>query len=107
MALDSGQKDTTSAPLLRAFLDERLMVSDAHQLGPAVNSTGCAIRADGVADPRIRVAGPLIKGTVAEVVGVPEASATARVAAEDLARWLERDPNPVALNETPMHTDLP
>jgi hypothetical protein len=40
------------------------------------------------------------------VVGVPEASASARVAAEDLARWLERGFNAQAPTPTTLHVDM-
>lgn len=105
--------DRTTNPLLRSLLDQRLVVADAHRMGPAVDPGGCAIGGDGAPEPRIRVAGPLTKGTVAEVVGVPEASASARVAAEGLVRWLERDAETPAstctstLNANPAPTALP
>ena len=82
--------DRTANPLLRALLDRGRVVADAHRLGPAVDALGRAIDRAGSPDPRIRIAGPLVKGTVGEVVGVPEASANARIAAEDLVAWLER-----------------
>lgn len=91
-----GRLADTRNPMLRALLESGDATLDAIGAGLAVDKTGRAVSAAGQAQDDIRVAGPLTRGTVAEVVGVPEASESARTAAEDLAGWLERSSKPVS-----------
>ena len=79
-------------PLIRSLLARSLAVVDSTGMGLACDAEGRLRGSDGTFADRLCVAGPLARAAVAEVTGVPEASAHARRVAERFAsdrtfRW--------------------
>jgi len=71
------------SPFLTALAERGLIAPDPLGLGLATAPSGAACRADGSANGRILIAGPLARGTVGELMGVPEVTGWAlRLAAE-------------------------
>jgi uncharacterized NAD(P)/FAD-binding protein YdhS len=80
---------TASNPALASLSRAGLIRPDAVGLGLDVDASNCAIGADGVALPTLLVAGPLARGQVGELMGLPQVSDHAeRVAATALATVL-------------------
>ncbi|MBL4926663.1 FAD/NAD(P)-binding protein [Fuscibacter oryzae] len=75
------------SPFLTALAGLGLIAPDPLGLGLATAPTGAARHIDGTADERILIGGPLARGTVGELMGVPEVTSwAARLATELLGR---------------------
>ena len=86
----SGDPARNENPLIRSLLASGLATADAAGVGLDCDADGRLRRRDGRLAEHLCVAGPLARAAVAEVTGVPEASAHARRVAERLAA----DPTP-------------
>ncbi len=78
---------TETNALLRALAAGGLIARDPLRLGIHTAPEGTAIAADGSTRPGLYIAGPLARGTVGELMGVPEVTAWA----EHVARRVIRD----------------
>lgn len=76
------------APLFQALLAEGVARPDRHRLGLDIDAEGRVVGADGRSWPRLFIAGPLGRGRLGEVMGVPEASDHAREIAGRIAPLL-------------------
>ena len=81
----SGDPARNENPLIRSLLASGLATADAAGVGLDCDADGRLRRRDGRLAEHLCVAGPLARAAVAEVTGVPEASAHARRVAERLA----------------------
>lgn len=72
-------------PLFRNLIDSGLAAPDPLGIGLDVAEDGTALDAAAHPIPRLLVAGPLARGRFGETMGVPDASANARLVAEALA----------------------
>ncbi|MDD3446152.1 MAG: FAD-dependent oxidoreductase [Zavarzinia sp.] len=82
-------------PLFRDLIGQGTARPDRHRLGLDIDRDGRVINADGRAHETLLVAGPLGRGHLGEVMGVPEASAHAR---EIAARIAALSLTPIAVN---------
>lgn len=78
-------------PVLAALERAGLARPDKLRLGIEVTADGRAIGRDGVPTPDLYVAGPLARGTVGELMGLPDVTNYAIRIAETLAARLEAD----------------
>jgi uncharacterized NAD(P)/FAD-binding protein YdhS len=85
----SGEPSRNRNPLIRSLLASGLATADPAGVGLDCDVDGRLRRRDGTLAEHLCLAGPLARAAVAEVVGVPEASAHARRVAERLAADLE------------------
>lgn len=87
---------TETAPLFRALAARGLVTADPLRLGLATAPDGLALQPTGTPRPGLYVASPLARGTVGELMGVPEVTAWAeQVARHALAALHERLPQSV------------
>jgi len=87
---------TETAPLFRALAAKALVAADPLRLGLATSPDGLAIQPFGQPRPGLYVASPLARGTVGELMGVPEVTGWAeRVARHALAALQDRLPQAV------------
>lgn len=86
-----GDLVRTSEALLRRLLERGLIRPDAEHLGIDVNPQCEALAADGRADRRLMVVGPMTRGTFWEIVAVPDIRAQTWSVARRLshAHWVE------------------
>ncbi|QWA13972.1 FAD/NAD(P)-binding protein [Sodalis ligni] len=77
-----------SLPLLRALAGQGLIVADPLGLGLWVNADSQAIGSDGLADPRLLVAGPAARGRFGELIGLPQVAEHAQALATQLLALL-------------------
>jgi uncharacterized NAD(P)/FAD-binding protein YdhS len=80
-----GRLPASADPLTARLLDTGLARVGPHGLGLDVDPAGRVIAADGTPHGRLRLVGPLRRGTVWETTAVPEIRAQARRLADDLA----------------------
>ena len=80
-------------PLFRNLVATGLARPDPLGIGLDVAPDGTALGADGRPVPHLLVAGPLARGRFGETMGVPDASANARLVAEALVRDLASAPS--------------
>lgn len=73
-------------PLFRSLIGNGLAAPDPLGIGLDVTADGTALDPQGRSVRRLLVAGPLARGRFGETMGVPDASANARMVAEQLAR---------------------
>jgi uncharacterized NAD(P)/FAD-binding protein YdhS len=78
--------------LLATLAGDGLVAADPLGLGLAVAEGCCAISSDGAVSESLFVAGPLARGGVGELMGLPEVTRHARRVAEGIARQLQRSP---------------
>lgn len=76
------------SPLLSSLAEAGLIRADALHLGLDVTNGCQAVGADGTAVPDLLVAGPLARGHVGELMGIPEVTAHAELVATRLARMV-------------------
>ena len=86
----------TSNPVLRALHDAGVLDADPLALGIAVDRQSRVLGADGVANSRVFVAGPLARGQHGELMGLPQVSTQPREVAASVAALL-RQARPEAL----------
>jgi uncharacterized NAD(P)/FAD-binding protein YdhS len=78
----------TELPLVGALARAGLVRADPLGLGVEVDADSRAVGATGTSDPTLLVAGPLARGTVGELMGLPQVTQhTADVAAQ-ASRWI-------------------
>ncbi len=86
-------------PVLRSLAAAGLLRPDPLGLGLLVCDHCCAVNAAGAASPSLLVAGPLARGHVGELMGVPEVIVHAEIVAHTLSRRFStrerRIPSPV------------
>jgi uncharacterized NAD(P)/FAD-binding protein YdhS len=87
----------SSNPLIAALGREGLLLPDPLGLGVAVDGAARARRypRSRVGGP-IFVCGPLARGAVGELMGLPEVTAHAELVAEDVAAWAARSETALA-----------
>jgi uncharacterized NAD(P)/FAD-binding protein YdhS len=102
----SGDLARSDNPIFRSLLSQGLAQADPLRLGLDCDADGCLRDAAGRLQMRLRVAGPLARAVIGEVVGVPEASAHARRVAAALVHLLQAD-GPSASRPPPPEFTLP
>ncbi len=80
----------SSNPVLRALHAAGVLDADPLALGVAVDRHSRVLGADGRANPRVFVAGPLARGQHGELMGLPQVSTQPREVAASIAALLER-----------------
>lgn len=75
-------------PVLASLADLGLLKADALGLGLATSAEGLALPVSGAPDGSLMIAGPLARGTVGELMGVPEVISWAEHLAETATAWL-------------------
>ncbi|WP_106475975.1 FAD/NAD(P)-binding protein [Phytohalomonas tamaricis] len=76
------------SPLLASLHRQGLGHPDECQLGIAVDNDSCVLDQTGHAQPRLRVAGPLARGRVGELMGVPQVTLHAQTVAMSIAQMI-------------------
>ncbi len=77
-------------PVLRALHEAGVLDADPLALGIAVDRQSRVLGADGAANPRVFVAGPLARGQHGELMGLPQVSTQPREVAAGVAALLEK-----------------
>jgi uncharacterized NAD(P)/FAD-binding protein YdhS len=88
----SGDPSRIENPLIRSLLESGLAKADPAGVGLDCDADGRLRSRDGTLAEHLCVAGPLARAAVAEITGVPEASAHARRVAERVAANLALSP---------------
>ncbi len=84
----------TSHRLLRQMFESRLVRADRQGLGIDTDTAGRVMRADGTAEPGMRVIGTLLRGTLWECTALPEIRTMAAKFARELPVELGRSREP-------------
>ncbi len=87
----------SSNPVLRALHAAGVLDADPLALGIAVDRHSRVLGADGRANPRVFVAGPLARGQHGELMGLPQVSTQPREVAASVAALLLKQGRPGAL----------
>ncbi len=77
-----------SSPVLRSLNDAGVLEADPLALGIAVDRHSRVLGADGAANPRVFVAGPLARGQHGELMGLPQVSTQPREVAASVVRLM-------------------
>lgn len=92
---------TETNPLLRNLAEGGLITPDPLRLGIHTTPDGLALGSDGTPRPGLYVAGPLARGTVGELMGVPEVTKWAEfIAGQVLQNLHHRLPQPSTRSDT-------
>lgn len=78
-----------SQPFLQALAEQGLVTLDPTGLGLACDETGRALGRDGRPLDSLLIGGPLARGTLGELMGLPQVTEHAAFIASAIARWSE------------------